>query len=102
MPSHGATALRHQSVSRPSPGSISATSVITPTTRIAIPTSERVTSGLIEKPRGGLIGRVVRRRVVPGPAGRPPRARGAPPGRHAQTSTTTGKTIGRRFVCSYR
>jgi hypothetical protein len=47
----------------------------------------------------------VRRRVVRVPAGRAPEARVvvvrfrvAKP----QTSTTTGKTIGRRLVCSYR
>ena len=34
--------------------------------------------------------------------GRLPAGRGPPSGRHPQTSTTTGKTIGRRFVCSYR
>ena len=74
-------------------------SVIAPSTSSVSPMIERTTSGVSRgamsassgfAPRdgraaGGLAGRRVRRRVSP-----------------RQTSTTTGKTIGRRFVCSYR
>ena len=68
--------------------------------RIAIPTSDRATSGLTLSPRGALIVDERRRPVAVGRVAR--RGRRAAAGGHPQTSTTTGKTIGRRFVCSYR
>ncbi len=68
-------------------------SVTAPRTSRTSPTSERAISGLTE----GSVNdgsTPLRRRLL-----RPPRGRPAS-GCHAQTSTTTGKTIGRRFVCS--
>ena len=67
--------------------------VMTPRTRSVSPNRERATSGdtasvgkAYPDRRRGLGRRVGVRRLVATP----------------QTSTTTGKTIGRRFVCSYR
>ena len=83
-------------------------SVIAPSAMSSVPTTERTTSGVIRDrnpvprlepprrvPRDVVRARVGRGLVVVVRAG----LRVAI-GR--QTSTTTGKTIGRRFVCSYR
>ena len=93
VPNHGANVSVHQLVRLPWPGRISAMRVIAPRISRMSPTMERTTSGVnrapIDEPvlRARLVVEraLVRRRVA-----------------MRQTSTTTGKTIGRRLVCSYR
>ena len=97
----GAIESRHQSVRAPSPGRIRAMSVIAPSAIITVPRIERTTSGLTvagEAGRAASPRRPARGRLRGTGSGR----RRPSAGGQAQTSTTTGKTIGRRFVCSYR
>ena len=98
VPNHGEKTPVHQLVKAPSPGSVRAMSVIAPSTSSVSPMIERTTSGVR---RAVSVERVFGRAA---PATRvwlacEPSIDGGSP---RQTSTTTGKTIGRRFVCSYR
>ncbi len=54
MPKYGTARLRHQSVSAPCPGSMSAISVTAPSTSSTIPISDRATAGEMPRDRLGV------------------------------------------------
>ena len=96
-PKNGTIVSRHQSVSVPVPAGTGRSSVTAPSTSRTMPDDRRA-DGRRQPDIGVWQRQATRDRREAAERVRSSVAGGSPP----QTSTTTGKTIGRRFVCSYR